>query len=446
MEDQGTKINFNKYMLTLNVYSFEACAILVVMGDLSEPLYTTYFDYTAPKGIAADVIRDLIIELYGLTDYGKNKFTAMSVPVEPTFFGRTDITDNRDLLVRTLRESELFQEYHHPENVPTIDNYLAMVTDNCSELISEFLEYVQYNIDTRLSEDDSADMVDHRGNPISDDSIFYDQIKMDDDRHYYLYFKRRAGIVNLPSCESFSVIYRDYDMNTIFTVSVNVIIDIVSVNISYSTRVKVEDHHYSTQAFTVYMLKCKDILQNSYKNGIFNANSEQSIAYMKYISSHIENVKKAFNEYGVELCETIGADYNVVASNIEDHDRSKYSEEEFAGYRDYFYPDPEDERPEEAIITAFRAAWLHHIHSNPHHPEYWNMVTGKEKNKILDMPSEHIVEMICDWQSFAYKEDATGDAYDYFNKDNVRQEKCNLMTETTIKRVEAALNVIKANR
>ena len=37
------------------------------------------------------------------------------------------------------------------------------------------------------------------------------------------------------------------------------------------------------------------------------------------------------------------------------------------------------------------------------------MVTGKEKNKILDMPSEHIVEMICDWQSFAYKEDATGD-------------------------------------
>lgn len=451
MTNEETKPNFSKYMLTLNVYSLEACAVLVVMGDLTEPLYTTYMDYAVSKKAAPAVIRDIILDLFALTDYGENKFVAMSVPVEPTFFCRTDITDNRDLLVRSLRESELFVGSSHPEHVPNENNFLSMVTDDSYELVSEFLEYVQYNIDLRQSEDESADMLDHRGNPLSGDTIYYDKIKMDDGRQYYLYFKRRKGVVNLPNCESFSIIYMDYDMHVIFTISVNIIIDIVSISILYNSGYNVKDHHYSTQAFTVYMLKCRDILQDAYKNNVFDVDSEQSIEYIKYINTHVENVKRAFYEYGLKLCEVVGADYNVVFDNIEKHDKSKYSEKEFIGYRDYFYPDPkklcdEDDDAQKAVLIAFRSAWLHHIHNNPHHPEYWNMVTGHGDNKILDMPPEYIVEMICDWQSFAYKDDSAGDAYTYFNKDNVRKEKCALMTENTIKLVEAGLEVLKSDK
>lgn len=446
MEDQYTKINLSNYMLTLNVYSFEACAILVVMGDLSEPLYTTYFDYTAPKNVAADVVRNLIIELYELTDNGNNKFVAMSVPVEPSFFGRTNITDNRDLLVRTLRESELFQEYRLPDNVPSIDNNLAIVTDDSAELIDKFLEYASYNIDSRLSENDAADTIDHLNNPISDDSVFYDQIKMEDGRHYYLYFKRRKGVVSLPNSESFSIIYRDPYANTVFTVSVNIIIDIVSINITYSDKVNIEDHHYSAQAFVVYMLKCKDILETAYKNGRLNDGSEQSAEYMEYIAIHIANVKRAFDKYGHDLCEAIGANYDTVAGYIEDHDKSKYSDEEFIGYRDYFYPDPKDKRSEEVIKTAFHMAWLHHIHNNPHHPEYWNIPTGAKSSteqpymKLIDMPPEHIVVMLCDWQSFSYI--GKGNAYSYFYEEKNYTDKVSLMSSNTIELVKKGLDLM----
>ena len=56
----------------------------------------------------------------------------------------------------------------------------------------------------------------------------------------------------------------------------------------------------------------------------------QCEAYKKYIDDHISNVQKCFGFYGKDLCEKLKIDYDRLAANVRDHDRSKYSKEEWA--------------------------------------------------------------------------------------------------------------------
>lgn len=80
------------------------------------------------------------------------------------------------------------------------------------------------------------------------------------------------------------------------------------------------------------------------------------------------------------------------------HDRSKYSEEEFAPYAEYFYGEQTSE-----ISANFDYAWLHHIHHNPHHWQHWVLVNDDDGTKALDMPYEHIIAMFCDHWAFSWK-------------------------------------------
>lgn len=76
--------------------------------------------------------------------------------------------------------------------------------------------------------------------------------------------------------------------------------------------------------------------------------------YNQYIKEHKDNVLKLDRQ-------------------ILSHDDSKYSVEEYYAYG-----------------TTKNYAWNHHIHSNPHHWQYW----------IIPMPLNYI---ICDWWSFSFR-------------------------------------------
>lgn len=129
-----------------------------------------------------------------------------------------------------------------------------------------------------------------------------------------------------------------------------------------------------------------------------------SEAYDKYLQQHIKAVQQAFDK----LCEYF-PEYKNFKAQIKNHDKSKYSSEEYGPYDRYFYGDGKN-------LSEFDAAWLHHIHNNPHHWQHWLIVEDDlEDDRYihpLEMPIAYIVEMICDWWSFSF---IAGDLYIIFD-------------------------------
>ena len=168
--------------------------------------------------------------------------------------------------------------------------------------------------------------------------------------------------------------------------------------------------------------------------------------YDEYIKEHKTNVIKAFEwmkEKVLPESITIFGEYNEkTIANAEynmvyKHDESKNDPEEYEAYDKYFYG---GNRSFE-VVQNFRYAWLHHIHNNPHHWQYWilNNDDPNEGEKILDMPDEYIIEMICDWWSFSWKK---GDLEEIFSWYDNRKEYIK-MTRGTRQKVESILNLIK---
>ena len=69
--------------------------------------------------------------------------------------------------------------------------------------------------------------------------------------------------------------------------------------------------------------------------------------YKHYIDEHIRNIRIAYKYYGKQLCERLKIDYERLGEMVKVHDRSKYTEEEFDGYRSYFYPTLEEKEDTE---------------------------------------------------------------------------------------------------
>ena len=78
------------------------------------------------------------------------------------------------------------------------------------------------------------------------------------------------------------------------------------------------------------------------------------------------------------------------------HDLSKLLPSEFIPYTKHFHGievrEPLDE------FYNFYMAWLHHIHRNKHHWQYWilNGSNGEIIN-ITEMPNKYALEMVADW-------------------------------------------------
>ena len=80
---------------------------------------------------------------------------------------------------------------------------------------------------------------------------------------------------------------------------------------------------------------------------------ESKKEYLSYLRNHINGVKKAFELYlEPYLLEIKPECANDVVNLVENHDASKYQDNEFYPYMNYFYPD----RPEDKDEYAFNEA------------------------------------------------------------------------------------------
>lgn len=125
-----------------------------------------------------------------------------------------------------------------------------------------------------------------------------------------------------------------------------------------------------------------------------NYADEKYKKFAAYLDEHRANVKKAYLSIRQTLPLHFNIDLNSLDKNIEEHDKSKYSEEEFSQNAEYYYG-----KKNEQTIQAYNKASYNHKHTNKHHPEFWI-----NKGKIDFMPDEAIIEMVCDWESFSYFE------------------------------------------
>jgi hypothetical protein len=148
--------------------------------------------------------------------------------------------------------------------------------------------------------------------------------------------------------------------------------------------------------------------------------------YKNYIEEHKERVSQFadwLKENLPELFEDI--DIELFDEMIQDHDDSKFSEEEFEAYAQHFYGDKKNK-------FEFDEAWKHHWMNNEHHPEFW---LGE------DMPYIYILEMLCDWGSFSIEKKDFKELSDfYFNKARDDEEK--MLSEATKEIIEDVLSKI----
>ena len=127
---------------------------------------------------------------------------------------------------------------------------------------------------------------------------------------------------------------------------------------------------------------------------------------------YINNIKVAYHKYADILEKSLNIDKKELLERVLNHDKSKWSKEEFEGYRQNFYP-VQGEEPDEDI---FNKSWFHHLKNNDHHPEYWTYAENVSINKIVDMPNICIAEMILDWATFSILKDDDKELIEYYKK------------------------------
>lgn len=137
-----------------------------------------------------------------------------------------------------------------------------------------------------------------------------------------------------------------------------------------------------------------------------------SIEYDNYLREHKENVAKGLYWLGANLPGILdGVDVVSLRDQVNQyHDLSKYTAAEYDAYDAYFYGKNKTYK----VVQDFSRAWLHHIHRNPHHWQYWVLINDEpgEGMDILEMDYCYIIEMICDWWSFSWKK---GELYEIFS-------------------------------
>lgn len=122
--------------------------------------------------------------------------------------------------------------------------------------------------------------------------------------------------------------------------------------------------------------------------------SEAVDAYASRLMAHISCVYEA----GLRL--------GLPESQVMLHDLSKWGPQQFLAYARYFQ-EGRDQSPVDSgdVGADMAAAWLDHIHKEPHHWEHWLFPAQgwKPDSKALDgnalpMPDRYALEMIADWQ------------------------------------------------
>lgn len=166
------------------------------------------------------------------------------------------------------------------------------------------------------------------------------------------------------------------------------------------------------------------------------SNTQESIdKYKDYVNTHINNIKIAYNKYKYILEDVLNIDLKELLQRVLNHDKSKWSKEEFEGYRQKFYPVEGDKISDD----IFNDSWFHHLKNNDHHPEYWTYVDDKDAKKIQDMPDICIAEMILDWATFSILKNDDKEFIEFWEKNKYTKP---ISTNTRVK-VEKVMDKIK---
>lgn len=141
---------------------------------------------------------------------------------------------------------------------------------------------------------------------------------------------------------------------------------------------------------------------------------EKTREYLDYLEEHLNNVAKAFQEVS-EACDGmawVGDDltWHTLRREVEYHDMSKFSKEEFTQYRGKFFSVDDELHDTQLLDMNFDNAWDNHKHKNHHHWE----TASKETD---------IVHMIVDWTSMSYKFGGSAQEYYEKNKYDIKVDK-----------------------
>lgn len=139
-----------------------------------------------------------------------------------------------------------------------------------------------------------------------------------------------------------------------------------------------------------------------------------SIAYDEYLIEHRGNVRKGLDWIKHSLPDLLSGFEPFYRQIKWHHDVSKDDPEEYNAYDNYFYGGQRTKEIEE----EFNRAWLHHIHHNPHHWQYWVLVNDEPEEGMiaLRIPYRYVIEMICDWWSFSWHSGNLYEVFDWYDK------------------------------
>ena len=156
--------------------------------------------------------------------------------------------------------------------------------------------------------------------------------------------------------------------------------------------------------------------------------------YDEYLNNHINAVNECYRL----LTRKELRDYN---SNIITHDKSKYYNDEYDAYDEYFYP-PDGSKVGNDLKRkeAFEYAWLHHQNTNPHHWQYWVLINDEDGIKPLKMPLNYVYEMVADWGAFAYIQKNGHHLREWYEKNRDKM----ILHEETRSFVEALVTILEA--
>lgn len=154
--------------------------------------------------------------------------------------------------------------------------------------------------------------------------------------------------------------------------------------------------------------------------------------YDAYLKKHVGNVNKAYDWLTENLPELIEDDPKI-REQLKWHDITKWGQDEYDAYDHYFYGSGEKDEDE------FNKAWLHHIHCNPHHWQHWLLHEDEGKALAIEIPRNYILEMICDWMSFAIAAGYMNDVAEWYEK----HKDIMILHENTRKTVEEIIKAIE---
>lgn len=162
-----------------------------------------------------------------------------------------------------------------------------------------------------------------------------------------------------------------------------------------------------------------------------------STQYDNYLKEHKDGVRKAYEWLRDNLPEVLEGSYDY-EWQIMMHDHSKEQPSEYEAYDRYFYGGNRSAK----VVEEFNKAWLLHIHRNPHHWQHWVLINDdpNEGEIILDMPDNYIIEMICDWWSFSWRQGKLDEIFKWYDehKNYIK------LSQWTRNDVEKILDKIKA--